>query len=37
MITANQIWKIYGTAYKELTKKLLLEADLEAVDEVAQS
>ena len=28
MIKKNQIWKIYGTSYKEMTKKLLSEAEL---------
>ena len=28
MLRQNQIWKIYGTDYKEMTKRLLSEADL---------
>ena len=29
MISKNQIWKIYGTSYKDMTKKLLEETGLE--------
>ena len=28
MIERNQIWKLYGTEYKEMTKRLLRETDL---------
>ena len=28
MIAKNQIWKLYGTEYKEMTKELLSKADL---------
>ena len=28
MITGNQIWKVYGTEYKEMTKELLVKTDL---------
>ena len=31
MIQSNQIWKIYGTAFREMTLKLLKETDLEAL------
>ena len=31
MIEKNQIWKIYGIDYKEMTKKLLAETDLAAL------
>ena len=31
MIKKNQIWKIYGTSYKEMTKKLLSEAELSSL------
>ena len=31
MITGNQIWKIYGTSYKEMTKKLLADTELAAL------
>ena len=28
MITKNQIWKLYGTQYKEMTKELLFKTEL---------
>ena len=28
MIAKNQIWKLYGTEYKEMTKELLSKTDL---------
>ena len=31
MIQSNQIWKIYGTTFREMTLKLLKETDLEAL------
>ena len=31
MIKPDQIWKIYGTDYKEMTKKLLRETDLQSL------